>query len=62
MPFFATLLESSTAFADQNHFSWPSGLLLEDAIKAGGLAARATPSAAEIVTGSESLKADTTTS
>jgi branched-chain amino acid transport system substrate-binding protein len=38
---------------------WPSGLLLEDAVKAGGLTPSATPSAAEIVTGLESLKGDT---
>jgi branched-chain amino acid transport system substrate-binding protein len=39
--------------------AWPSGLLLEDAAKAGGLTASDTPSAAEIVTGLESLKGDT---
>jgi branched-chain amino acid transport system substrate-binding protein len=39
--------------------AWPSGLLLEDAVKARGLGATGTPSAAEIVTGLESLKGDT---
>ncbi len=38
---------------------WPSGLLLEDAVKAGGLTASDTPSAAEVVKGLESLKGDT---
>ena len=38
---------------------WPSGILLEDAVKAGGLSARDTPSAKEIVKGLESLKGDT---
>lgn len=38
---------------------WPSGILLEDAVKAGGLGASDTPSAAEIVKGLESLKGDT---
>lgn len=38
---------------------WASGLLLMDAVKAGGLGSGATPSAAEIVKGLESLKGDT---
>jgi branched-chain amino acid transport system substrate-binding protein len=38
---------------------WPSGILLEDAVKAGGLSARDTPSPKEIVKGLESLKGDT---
>jgi branched-chain amino acid transport system substrate-binding protein len=40
-------------------YSWPSGILLEDAVKAGGLTASDTPSAAEIVKGLESLHGDT---
>ncbi|MBO0729691.1 MAG: ABC transporter substrate-binding protein, partial [Acidimicrobiaceae bacterium] len=39
--------------------AWPSGLLLEDAIKAGGLTSGGTPSAAEIVKGLHSLHGDT---
>jgi branched-chain amino acid transport system substrate-binding protein len=39
--------------------SWPSGILLEDAVKAGGLGPSDTPSAAEIVKGLTSLKGDT---
>ncbi len=38
---------------------WPSGLLLADAVKAGGLSPTDIPSAAEIVKGLESLKGDT---
>jgi branched-chain amino acid transport system substrate-binding protein len=40
-------------------YSWPSGLLLEDAIKAGGLTSSDTPTAAEVVKGLESLHGDT---
>jgi branched-chain amino acid transport system substrate-binding protein len=39
--------------------SWPSGILLEDAVKAGGLGPSDTPSASEIVKGLTSLKGDT---
>ena len=39
--------------------SWPAGLLLEDAAKAGGLGPSDTPSAAEITKGLESLHGDT---
>jgi branched-chain amino acid transport system substrate-binding protein len=39
--------------------SWVSGLLLEDAVKAGGLSSTGTPSAAEVTKGLESLKGDT---
>ncbi len=38
---------------------WASGLLLADAVKAGGLGPGATPTASEIVTGLDSLKGDT---
>jgi branched-chain amino acid transport system substrate-binding protein len=40
-------------------YSWPSGQLLEDGIKAGGLTASDTPTAAEVVKGLESLHGDT---
>jgi branched-chain amino acid transport system substrate-binding protein len=39
--------------------SWPAGLLLADAVKAGGLKPNDTPSPAEIIQGLESLKGDT---
>jgi branched-chain amino acid transport system substrate-binding protein len=38
---------------------WLSGLLLSDAVKAGGLTASGTPSSAEVVMGLQSLKGDT---
>ncbi len=38
---------------------WASGLLLEDAVKAGGIGPSATPTAAAIVNGLQSLKGDT---
>jgi hypothetical protein len=39
--------------------TWAAGLLMADAVKAGGLTATGTPSAAEITQGLESLKGDT---
>jgi branched-chain amino acid transport system substrate-binding protein len=39
--------------------TWASGILLRDAVKAGGLTASATPSPAEIAQGLDSLKGDT---
>lgn len=39
--------------------AWPSGILLEDAIKAGGLTASAQPSSTEVVDGLNSLHGDT---
>lgn len=39
--------------------AWPAGILLEDAVKAGGLTASGTPSAAEITNGLYALKGDT---
>lgn len=38
--------------------SWASGILLEDAVKAGGLTATATPSSSEIVSGLNALHGD----
>lgn len=39
--------------------AWASGVLLSDAVKAGGLAPGATPTVAEVVKGLQSLKGDT---
>ena len=39
--------------------AWPAGILLADAVKAGGLQGTDSPSAAEIVKGLESLHGDT---
>jgi branched-chain amino acid transport system substrate-binding protein len=53
-------LETNAAiWSGTSPLSWPSGILLEDAVKAGGLGPNDTPSAAEVVKGLESLKGDT---
>jgi branched-chain amino acid transport system substrate-binding protein len=57
--YYPGLRSNATEWAQQSTFSWPSGILLEDAVKAGGLGTGGTPSAAEIVSGLESLKGDT---
>jgi branched-chain amino acid transport system substrate-binding protein len=57
--YYPGLLNNTTSWSELALYSWPSGILLEDAVKAGGLTATAAPSAAEIVTGLESLKGDT---
>jgi branched-chain amino acid transport system substrate-binding protein len=57
--YYPGLLENPTGFTEQNYVSWASGLLLEDAIKAGGLTASSTPSASEVISGLQSLKGDT---
>jgi branched-chain amino acid transport system substrate-binding protein len=51
--------ENNNLFVHDAFTLWVSGQLLADAIKAGGLTASATPSAAEVVSGLQSLKADT---
>jgi branched-chain amino acid transport system substrate-binding protein len=51
--------ENANLFVEDAFTLWISGLLLEDAVKAGGLTASGTPSATEVVTGLESLKSDT---
>ena len=50
---------NSTDFTGGSAQAWASGVLLRDAIKAGGLGPTGTPSAAEVVRGLESLKGDT---
>lgn len=40
-------------------WAWPTGILLEDAVSAGGLTPASQPTAAEITTGLEALKGDT---
>jgi branched-chain amino acid transport system substrate-binding protein len=57
--YYPGLRTNANIFSALAAYSWPSGLLLEDAVKAGGLTPTATPSSAEIVTGLESLKGDT---
>jgi hypothetical protein len=57
--YYPGLRTNANIFSALAAYSWPSGLLLEDAVKAGGLTASDTPSAAEVVKGLESLKGDT---
>jgi branched-chain amino acid transport system substrate-binding protein len=57
--YYPGLLENANLFNEEAAMAWPSGILLEDAIKVGGLTAGASPTAAEVVTGLESLKGDT---
>src|SRR5262249_32828837 len=51
--------ENNNLFVHDAFTLWVSGQLLGDAIKAGGLTASDTPSAAEVVSGLQSLKGDT---
>jgi branched-chain amino acid transport system substrate-binding protein len=57
--YYPGLRTNAQLFSELSAMSWPSGILLEDAIKAGGLGPSDTPSAAEIVKGLESLHGDT---
>lgn len=57
--YYPGLRNNTTEWSQLAALSWPSGLLLEDAVKAGGLSATGTPSAAEVVKGLHSLHSDT---
>lgn len=57
--YYPGLRSESTAWNELAAMAWPSGLLLEDAVKAGGLKTGGTPTPAEIVQGLESLHGDT---
>ncbi len=57
--YYPGLRSNPTQWTQQGAGSWPSGLLLKDAVAAGGLSATGTPSSAEILKGLYSLKADT---
>jgi branched-chain amino acid transport system substrate-binding protein len=57
--YYPGLRQNPTLWQDNASEAWPSGLLLEDAVKAGGLGPTDTPSAAAIIKGLESLKGDT---
>jgi branched-chain amino acid transport system substrate-binding protein len=57
--YYPGMRQNPTAWTEFASESWPSGLLLQDAVKAGGLTAGGTPSASEIVSGLHSLKGDT---
>ena len=51
--------ENNNLFVEDAFTLWTSGVLLVDAVKAGGLTASATPTAAEVTTGLAALKGDT---
>ena len=57
--YYPGLRNNGSAWGESATESWVSGLLLEQAVKAGGLTAKATPSASEIIQGLNSLKGDT---
>jgi branched-chain amino acid transport system substrate-binding protein len=57
--YYPGLRPNSIDWTQQGAGSWPSGLLLEDAVKGGGLTASQTPSPAEVLQGLYSLKGDT---
>ena len=57
--YYPGLQNNPLLWTDEAAAAWPSGLLLEDALKAGGLGPSDTPSAAEVVKGLTSLKGDT---
>ena len=50
---------NSTEWTQLAAQAWPSGILLEDAIKAGALATNAAPTATEVFKGLYSLKGET---
>ena len=57
--YYPGLRTDATAWTEVESEAWPSGILLADAVKAGGLGPSDTPSSAEIVKGLESLRGDT---
>ncbi len=57
--YYPGLRENATLYIGTDLTAWVSGMLLEDAIKAGGLTAGDTPSTTEVVHGLESLHGDT---
>ncbi len=57
--YYPGLRSNPNAWSELSALSWPSGLLLADAVKAGGLGQGDAPSSAEIVKGLQSLKGDT---
>jgi branched-chain amino acid transport system substrate-binding protein len=57
--YYPGLRNQTTTFLGSTGQTWVAGLLLEAAVKAGGLTASGTPSASEITAGLQSLKAET---
>jgi branched-chain amino acid transport system substrate-binding protein len=56
--YYPGLQENTQLYNETDFMAWASGVLLEDAVKAGGLTASATPTAAEVMKGLYSLKSD----
>jgi branched-chain amino acid transport system substrate-binding protein len=57
--YYPGLRQNANIWTENAVGAWVSGLLLEDALKAGGLSPSTTPTAAEIVQGLQSLHGDT---
>ena len=57
--YYPGLRKNVDVFSEYSAMGWISGLLLNDAVKAGGLTPSETPTSAEITKGLESLKGDT---
>jgi branched-chain amino acid transport system substrate-binding protein len=57
--YYPGLRKNVDVFSEYSAMGWISGLLLRDAVKAGGLTPSETPTSAEITKGLESLKGDT---
>jgi branched-chain amino acid transport system substrate-binding protein len=57
--YYPGLQENAALYNETDFMAWISGMLLEDAVKAGGLTPSATPTAAEVTQGLLSLKGDT---
>jgi branched-chain amino acid transport system substrate-binding protein len=52
-------LRNNPNWSESGAIAWASGILLEDAVKAGGLTSSGTPSNTEVVNGLVALKGDT---
>ena len=57
--YFPGVRQNSTLYSQQDFMAWASGVLLADAVKAGGLGPSDPPSPAEVIKGLESLHGDT---
>jgi branched-chain amino acid transport system substrate-binding protein len=57
--YYPGLQENAQLYNETDFMAWISGMLLQDAVKAGGLTPSATPTAAEVVQGLLALKDDT---
>jgi branched-chain amino acid transport system substrate-binding protein len=58
--YYPALVKTSNIFYSETGFmSWISGMLLETALKAGGITSKGTPTSAEVTRGLNSLKGTT---